>query len=1446
MRIPGFSLWHSRSKAKPNSRLNAVVACGIVFLSMAVASSQANVRTVPLGRKPAPLAYSKANQFHTFISTDKPLYRSGENVYIRGVLLDASSHEPVPGLRTQVYLQVKGPRGQNISTGYTSIQDSVWSYGWKVADDQAGGEYTIQATYPGQGFPSAERKIDVRSYRAPRLKTQIIFARDGYGPGDKVAATLYAKRAEGGIPAGAKVTIKPLVDGAEINGGTSTVDSKGLCRVTFSLPQKIEKGDGTLALVIEDGAVVETASKTIPIVLQSVDLQMFPEGGELVAGFKNRVYVQALLPNGKPADLMANVVSAGPKQKAQALFRTEHEGRGRFEFTPEANKQYYLKILKPSGIKKTYALPKVKTSGAIIHSENDIIKNGQPIKLQIGAASSCRVTVSKRDKELSSRIVSFTKNSHKNRLLVPVALSIPSDVDGVLTVTVWDEFDKPLAERLVFHEPVKPLNISVHADKKSYVPGDNAKISIRTTDSTGRPVAAVVGVTVTDDSVLQMIEKRDQAPRLPVMVFLEPEVKDLADAQFYLNAANPRAGLATDLLLGTQGWRRFAHLDEFEFVRKYGDKAKRVLAITEQPNVIGRGLFGTPVPSAVSQIARPRSRAGQITGVQTGGSVGLGSNVWRKSNDGQSHGARFQYAPNVWKNEEANTNTFKLPEEMGRVEGPRDVNMFQVEPTIIDERHYSTGRAERHQKTSPTLPEGAPIPDGDSNEFIRYRRSNRNPILGAESNNLMFAVREFVHQVRPNRNATDRVDFAETLFWNQGIKTNQNGEATINFGLSDNVTSFQVAADGFSNSGSIGAKAIGIKSVQPFYAEAKLPLEVTAGDQILLPVNLINGTGNLLSSIGLNIEIPSTFKLLPVLQLPQQLRAGERARCIQPINVGFERNAAVVTINAKAGNSIDKVVRKLKVKPAGFPVEITNGGLLEPGKSTKFILKVEDGLVPSSLTSKCEIYPAPLANLTSALERLIQDPYGCFEQTSSTSYPLTMAQQYFQSHSGVDPSLISTSSAKLEDGYKKLISFWCPDRGYEWFGQNPGHEALTAYGLMHFADMAKVRTVDQNMFATTRAWLMRQKDGKGGFSRKARSSHSWIEDQDSSNAYIVWALMETGEPAANLKLELASLKTVAGRSQNSYVIALAANAFDIAGDKVESQKLMRRLATLQRSNGSVDKITNSIVGSSGESLELEGTALSTLAWLRHNEFAANVEKSMTFLADSCKAGRYGSTQSTVLTLRTILAYDKKHAHPKAPGKVLILADGKSVGEVAFDQKSEEAIKLPDLSKQLTPGEHEIELRMVGGSIMPYSIAASYNRFTPESSKSCKLDLSVRLNSEKVREGSPLEAVAVVTNKTDEVLPTPIAIIGLPGGLEPRHDQLKELVKRGKIDAYEVRGREVVLYWRGLRKSEKIEVPISLIASVPGKYTGPASSAYLYYTNEHKKWVSGLKVEIAAK
>jgi len=152
----------------------------------------------------------------------------------------------------------------------------------------------------------------------------------------------------------------------------------------------------------------------------------------------------------------------------------------------------------------------------------------------------------------------------------------PKDADGVLIATLSDDKGTPLAERLIYRRPAKSIKIEMSPNQPAYVPGDKASITLKATDDAGRPVAAVVGLTVTDESVLEMIETREQAPRLPAMVLLEPDVTDLADAHVYLDPANPKASLATDLLLGTQGWRRFAFVDPAKFLADHADAAKRV------------------------------------------------------------------------------------------------------------------------------------------------------------------------------------------------------------------------------------------------------------------------------------------------------------------------------------------------------------------------------------------------------------------------------------------------------------------------------------------------------------------------------------------------------------------------------------------------------------------------------------------------------------------------------------------------------------------------------------------------------------------------------------------------------------------------------------------------------------------------------------------------------
>jgi uncharacterized protein YfaS (alpha-2-macroglobulin family) len=484
--------------------------------------------------------------------------------------------------------------------------------------------------------------------------------------------------------------------------------------------------------------------------------------------------------------------------------------------------------------------------------------------------------------------------------------------------------------------------------------------------------------------------------------------------------------------------------------------------------------------------------------------------------------------------------------------------------------------------------------------------------------------------------------------------------------------------------------------------------------------------------------------------------------------------------------------------------------------------------------------------MNEALAALIREPYGCFEQTSSTIYPLVMAQQYFMSHQGVDPALIEKSGAILQTGYDRLRGFESKSGGYEWFGADPGHDALSAYGLMEFTDMAQVRQVDPVMLQRTRQWLLEQRDTKGGYLRKTHTLHTWIADPECANAYNTWALLEAGIKA-DLDAEVKWVRDAAETSQNTYAIALAANVLALAGDKDGENRLLDKLAGKQQADGSLAGATTSVIGSGGEALSIETTALAVLAWLRDPRYAMNVEHSIKYLAESCKAGRYGSTQSTVLALRAIVAYDKSRAQPTAPGELQLLVDGKNVGRaVAFDRQTTGAIELPAFAELLTPGKHQVQVVMAGGSQMPYALAVTFHSLQPDSSEQCKLTLETSLRDKRIDEGATTEARVVVVNRTSETVPTPIAIIGIPGGLEVRHDQLKELVKSGKIAAYEVLGREVVLYWRALDKEARVDLPLSLVAAVPGKYTGPASRAYLYYTDEHKQWSEGLKVEIEPK
>ncbi|HKA00172.1 MAG TPA: carboxypeptidase-like regulatory domain-containing protein, partial [Candidatus Solibacter sp.] len=285
------------------------------------------------------------------------------------------------------------------------------------------------------------------------------------------------------------------------------------------------------------------------------------------------------------------VVNAAGKQVA--TFRTEHEGRGRFAFVPVKGEAYSIRVTEPAGIKTTFHLPAVKESGVVISSLSDVTPRQKDVAVRVAAtaAGNYGIALSRHEKEIAFKSIALGANQTSN-----VAFTVPRSLDGVIVATVYDNHKMPMAERLLFREPEHKLKVRITADHSDYVPGDKVSLRVSTTDETGRPVAAVVGLTATDSSVLEMIDKREQAPRLPVMVLLESEVKDLADTHVYLDETNPKAPLATDLLLGTQGWRRFAFTGQGSLsgnVRDFSGTFKPGVSVEARNRVTGMVITAT-------------------------------------------------------------------------------------------------------------------------------------------------------------------------------------------------------------------------------------------------------------------------------------------------------------------------------------------------------------------------------------------------------------------------------------------------------------------------------------------------------------------------------------------------------------------------------------------------------------------------------------------------------------------------------------------------------------------------------------------------------------------------------------------------------------------------------------------------------------------------------------
>jgi hypothetical protein len=292
------------------------------------------------------------------------------------------------------------------------------------------------------------------------------------------------------------------------------------------------------------GKAKPTTGVTIP---ETVNLDFFPEGGNLVNGLSTSVAFKAYSTNGLPVSISGTVYNQ--KGLKITTLSSTHDGMGMFDITPTNGEQYYVI---PDGKTERYNLPAATDKGIVLtvipHPQGSFFE----IKQNTGDET---FTAAYMIGQMQHHIV-FKKNFSVAASSMEGVVNTSSLHSGIMQITVFNKNGMPLAERLCFvnnKEYIQP--ISLLADTINFSAGARNRVSVLLKDT----VQGQLSVAITDPE-MDMNTTRPQ--NIVSSLLLTSDLKGYVhNAAWYFFADDEAVKNALDLLMMTNGWRRFKWID---------------------------------------------------------------------------------------------------------------------------------------------------------------------------------------------------------------------------------------------------------------------------------------------------------------------------------------------------------------------------------------------------------------------------------------------------------------------------------------------------------------------------------------------------------------------------------------------------------------------------------------------------------------------------------------------------------------------------------------------------------------------------------------------------------------------------------------------------------------------------------------------------------------------
>ncbi len=487
-----------------------------------------------------------------YLQSDCEVYSPGDTLWFKAYVRNKASLE-ASGLSQVFYTAISNRKGVFLNEEKNLITDGQ-SAGYLVIDKniEDGVYYLVGYSSWMKNFDPDNvflRKILVLDKIENGNRLVPYFNKEAYLPGDTVRVVVKAFD-ELNKPTDSKRFRYKFLAGEEIiaRGGGS---SSGISDFPFSFVLPHDKS-GKITLRLWDDT--RTMNFTVPL-NDSIFVSFFPEGGNYLNRELNTVAFKAEYKKGIPVDIEGVILDA--QGNTVIPLKTEHDGMGQFLLEP-AQSGNFLKILKPAGYTGLYPLPLGQENSWAIQAKPGNNRIFVKINTNANHFDTCLFVLSVRGYACYYRLIPTASQA---------SFSIPAyDLPPVIAVlTLLDKNNLPLAERLVFINRDKFITSELETDRKKYLCRDPVRLSINMNSRDIDLQEGQYSLSVYD-AVFGSSGMIDE-PNIISSIYLSPEIRGkIYNPDYYFLSDDRKTGYHLDLLLITQGWRKFSYLQSLTAV----------------------------------------------------------------------------------------------------------------------------------------------------------------------------------------------------------------------------------------------------------------------------------------------------------------------------------------------------------------------------------------------------------------------------------------------------------------------------------------------------------------------------------------------------------------------------------------------------------------------------------------------------------------------------------------------------------------------------------------------------------------------------------------------------------------------------------------------------------------------------------------------------------------